>query len=48
MAGSGQNRFRSWSASLKHNGFLVQIQGADRELVLRAARALRPIPADAH
>ena len=30
---------------VKHNGFLVKIEGADRELVLRAARALRPIPA---
>jgi hypothetical protein len=43
--GSDQDRFRSWTASLRHNGFLVQIQGADRELVLEAARALRPIPA---
>jgi hypothetical protein len=47
MTGSGQNQFRSWIASLRHDGFLVQIQGADRELVLRAARALRPIPAGA-
>lgn len=45
-AGSGQNRFRTWTASLRHSGFLVQIQGADRELVLRAARGLRPIPGD--
>jgi hypothetical protein len=45
--GSDQNRFRSWTASLRHNGFLVQIQGADRELVLRAARELREIPAGA-
>jgi hypothetical protein len=30
--------FRSWTASLRYNGFLVQIQGADRELVLQAAR----------
>ena len=45
MTGSDQNQFRSWTASLKHNGFLVKIEGADRELVLRAARALRPIPA---
>jgi hypothetical protein len=43
--GSGQNQFRSWTASLRHNAFLVQIQGADRELVLRAAREQRPIPA---
>jgi hypothetical protein len=48
MTSSGQNQFRSWTASLRHNGFLVQIQGADRELVLRAARSLRPIPAGAH
>jgi hypothetical protein len=40
---SDQNRFRSWRASLRQGGFLVQIEGADRELVLRAARALRPI-----
>jgi hypothetical protein len=45
MVGSDRNQFRSWRASLRHNGFLIQIQGADRELVLRAARALRPIPA---
>jgi hypothetical protein len=45
MIGSDQGQFRSWTASLRHSGFLVQIQGADRELVLRAARALRPIPA---
>jgi hypothetical protein len=44
---SGQNRFRTWTASLRYGGFLVQIEGADRELVLRAARALRPIPAGA-
>jgi len=48
MTGSDQNRFRSWTASLRHSGLLVQIQGRDRELVLRAARALRPIPAGAH
>ena len=49
MMGSDQNRmFRSWTASLRHDGFLVQIEGADRELVLRAARTLRPIPAGAH
>ncbi len=48
MTGSDQkNMFRSWTASLRHNGFLVQIQGADRDLVLRAAKALRPIPAGA-
>jgi hypothetical protein len=48
MTGSGQgNMFRSWTASLRHNGFLVQIQGADRDLVLQAARTLRPIPAGA-
>jgi hypothetical protein len=47
MAGSGQNHVRSWTASLRHDGFLVQIEGADRELVLRAARRLRPIPAGA-
>lgn len=44
-AGSDQeNMFRTWTASLRHNGFLVQIQGADRDLVLQAARKLRPIP----
>jgi hypothetical protein len=47
MTGSDQNQFRSWTASLRHSGFLVQIQGADRELVLQAARTLRPIPAGA-
>lgn len=47
ITGSGDNRFRSWTASLKHDGFLVRIQGADRELVLRAARALRAVPAGA-
>jgi hypothetical protein len=45
MTGSGQNQFRSWTASLRHDGFLVRIEGADRELVLQAARELRPIPA---
>jgi hypothetical protein len=45
MIGSDQNQFRSWTASLRHSGFLVKIEGADRELVLSAARALRPIPA---
>jgi hypothetical protein len=44
-AGSGQNQFRTWTASLRHGGFLVQIQGGERGLVLRAARELRPIPA---
>jgi hypothetical protein len=47
MTGSGQNQFRSWTASLRHDGFLVQIQGPDRALVLRAAQELRPIPAGA-
>jgi hypothetical protein len=47
MIGSDQNQFRSWTASLRHSGFLVKIEGVDRELVLRAARALRPIPAGA-
>ncbi len=28
MAGSDQNRFRSWTASLRHSGFLLQIEGA--------------------
>jgi hypothetical protein len=45
--GSGQNQFRSWTASLRHDGFLVQIQGPDRALVVRAAQELRPIPAGA-
>jgi hypothetical protein len=26
---SDQNQFHSWTASLRHNGFLIQIQGAD-------------------
>ena len=34
-----ENMFRTWTASLRHNGFLVQIQGADRDLVLQAAKA---------
>jgi hypothetical protein len=46
-SGDDQNRFRSWTALLRLGGFLVQIEGADREVVLRAARALRPIPAGA-
>ena len=37
IAGSDQNRLHSLSASLRRGGFLVQIQGADRDLVLRAA-----------
>jgi hypothetical protein len=47
ISGSDLNRFRTWTTSLRHGGFLVQIVGADREQVLRAARRLRPIPADA-
>jgi hypothetical protein len=38
--------FPRWTAVLRHGRLLVAIDGPTRELVLDAARSLRPIPAD--